>query len=74
MSDIELEKRVYHNWQHLFYALLIGLPFVLWGFGYIFTDIKDVFFLTITVCVLYEIYCLRCDVQYYGELSRRNPK
>jgi hypothetical protein len=73
-AETELGRRVYYNWSHLFYALVIVLPFVLWGRGYIFTDIKDVFFLTISICVVYEIYCLRCDLQYYGELWRRNLK
>ena len=67
-------KIYYRNWSHLIYPLFMSAPFVLWGFGYIFTDIKEAFFLSLTVCVVYEIHCLRGDIQYYGEIWRRDLK
>ena len=67
-----IERRAYYHWQHFLYYLLIPLPFILYGYGYVFTNIRDAIFLTAIVCVLYEIYCLRCDVQYWGELLWRS--
>ena len=70
-----LSEQLYHNhWGHLFYALAIVAPYTLWGFGYVFTEIRDAILVSVMVSVVYEIYCLRCDVQYYGEIWRRDLK
>ena len=73
-AELEIEKQTYHNWQHLFYVILIALPFTLWGSGYVFTDLRDALLFTALASVVYEIYCLRCNVMYYGELWRRSRR
>lgn len=70
-GKIKLGNRIYHR----FSSVLITFPLIGLGgyFGYI-TEIRDMLLLFLIAGVLYEIECLRCDVQYYGELWFRDLK
>jgi hypothetical protein len=72
-DEFDLQRKIYHGWPHLFHVVMMLVPFSLWNLGFL-ERLADAVIGTFLASILYEIYCLRCDVKYYAELWRTGLK